>query len=233
MLVYSFPSMFVLSESKTIHLPLEDQSGFRSLKKSSVNEKEITQAYKTLGINRKTDLKGIKSAYRKSAMKAHPDLGGSNEVMGEVNKAYENDRYMYNRKTGRLADSSLIHPDRPVWFVSKYEDKEQLPLHHIDLLTSIEVNESDLPFDVMWDGEIVHTMNEPKLILTDPLCAVYTNKMVWNNPRKVSVTCEVVVVMNQVDRTRLSYHNSVKPSFCLTDGIRYHYDPSNKCVVDS
>jgi hypothetical protein len=152
-------------------------------------------------------------------------------AMIEGNKAYDNDRYMYNCKTGRLAsDTSFILRDRPVWFVSRYNDKE-LPLRDIDLLTSIEVNESDLPFDVMWDGEIVYTMNEPKLILADPLCTVYANKMVWNNPRKVSVTCEVVVIMNPVDRARLTYHNSVKHSFCLTNGIRYHYGPSNKCSV--
>jgi len=45
--------------------------------------------YKVLGIARDADLKAIKKAYRKAAMNAHPDKGGSETKMAQVNEAYE------------------------------------------------------------------------------------------------------------------------------------------------
>ena len=45
--------------------------------------------YKVLGVSRDADLKTIKKAYRKKAMDAHPDKGGSEQKMASVNEAYE------------------------------------------------------------------------------------------------------------------------------------------------
>ena len=45
--------------------------------------------YKVLGISRDADLKTVKRAYRKAAMSAHPDKGGSEIKMAQVNEAYE------------------------------------------------------------------------------------------------------------------------------------------------
>ncbi|PCH41800.1 DnaJ-domain-containing protein [Wolfiporia cocos MD-104 SS10] len=45
--------------------------------------------YKVLGVSRDADTKTIKKAYRKAAMKAHPDKGGSEAKMAAVNEAYE------------------------------------------------------------------------------------------------------------------------------------------------
>lgn len=45
--------------------------------------------YKVLGVSRDADLKTIKKAYRKVAIAAHPDKGGSEQKMATVNEAYE------------------------------------------------------------------------------------------------------------------------------------------------
>jgi hypothetical protein len=45
--------------------------------------------YKVLGISRDADSRTIKKAYRKAAMLAHPDKGGSETKMASVNEAYE------------------------------------------------------------------------------------------------------------------------------------------------
>jgi len=45
--------------------------------------------YKVLGVSRDADLKTIKKAYRKVAIAAHPDKGGSEQKMASVNEAYE------------------------------------------------------------------------------------------------------------------------------------------------
>ncbi|KAI0686419.1 hypothetical protein BC835DRAFT_1288087 [Cytidiella melzeri] len=45
--------------------------------------------YKILDVPRDADAKTIKKAFRKAAMKAHPDKGGSEAKMASVNEAYE------------------------------------------------------------------------------------------------------------------------------------------------
>jgi len=45
--------------------------------------------YKILGVTRDADKQTIKKAYRKASLKAHPDKGGSEDKMAEVNRAYE------------------------------------------------------------------------------------------------------------------------------------------------
>ncbi|EJD42377.1 hypothetical protein AURDEDRAFT_115037 [Auricularia subglabra TFB-10046 SS5] len=45
--------------------------------------------YKVLGVSRDADQKTIKKAYRRAAMTAHPDKGGSEAKMAAVNEAYE------------------------------------------------------------------------------------------------------------------------------------------------
>jgi len=45
--------------------------------------------YKVLGLSRDADTRTIKKAYRKAAMGAHPDKGGSEAKMAQVNEAYE------------------------------------------------------------------------------------------------------------------------------------------------
>ncbi|KAK7201307.1 chaperone protein DNAj [Novymonas esmeraldas] len=45
--------------------------------------------YKTLGVERTSDLKEIKKAYRKRALETHPDQGGNKEEFAEVAEAYE------------------------------------------------------------------------------------------------------------------------------------------------
>jgi curved DNA-binding protein len=45
--------------------------------------------YKTLGLDRQASDEDIKKAYRKMAMKHHPDRGGDQETFKEVNEAFE------------------------------------------------------------------------------------------------------------------------------------------------
>lgn len=48
-----------------------------------------TKYYEVLGITKKSSEKEIKKAYRKLAMKNHPDKGGDEEKFKEISKAYE------------------------------------------------------------------------------------------------------------------------------------------------
>jgi curved DNA-binding protein CbpA len=45
--------------------------------------------YAVLGVDKKADSKSIKSAYRKLAMRYHPDKGGNEAKFKEINQAYE------------------------------------------------------------------------------------------------------------------------------------------------
>jgi DnaJ homolog subfamily C member 3 len=45
--------------------------------------------YKVLGVARDADLKTVKRAYRNAAKLAHPDKGGTEQKMAQVNEAYE------------------------------------------------------------------------------------------------------------------------------------------------
>ena len=45
--------------------------------------------YSILGINKQASQDEIKKAYRKSAMKHHPDHGGDGAKFSQINEAYE------------------------------------------------------------------------------------------------------------------------------------------------
>lgn len=45
--------------------------------------------YDILGVNKKSELKEIKSAWRKKALKCHPDRGGDGEMFKKIQHAYE------------------------------------------------------------------------------------------------------------------------------------------------
>lgn len=49
----------------------------------------MSDLYKTLGIDRSSDKKEIRRAYRKLAKKHHPDHGGSREKFGQLTKAHD------------------------------------------------------------------------------------------------------------------------------------------------
>ncbi|KAK4685242.1 hypothetical protein P7C73_g4911, partial [Tremellales sp. Uapishka_1] len=60
------------------------QKAQRLLKQSKAKD-----YYKVLGVPRDADLRTIKKAFRTAAKKAHPDVGGSEEKMAQLNEAYE------------------------------------------------------------------------------------------------------------------------------------------------
>lgn len=80
--------------------------------------------YDTLGVSRTADQNEIKKAYRKLALRLHPDKGGDEEMFKEVSKAYdtlsdENQRKRYDKygeealEIGRGPNmSSRAHPFR-------------------------------------------------------------------------------------------------------------------------
>jgi DnaJ family protein A protein 2 len=50
---------------------------------------DTTKLYETLGVDKKAEAKEIKKAYRKLAVKHHPDKGGDEQKFKEVSAAYE------------------------------------------------------------------------------------------------------------------------------------------------
>mmetsp|Transcript_21370 Transcript_21370/g.30938 ORF Transcript_21370/g.30938 Transcript_21370/m.30938 type:complete len:415 (-) Transcript_21370:459-1703(-) len=56
---------------------------------SARKDVDTTKLYETLGIEKSADAKDIKKAYRKLAVKHHPDKGGDEHKFKEINAAYE------------------------------------------------------------------------------------------------------------------------------------------------
>jgi DnaJ family protein A protein 2 len=50
---------------------------------------DTTKLYEVLGVSKDADEKEIKKAYRKLAVKHHPDKGGDEHLFKEINAAYE------------------------------------------------------------------------------------------------------------------------------------------------
>ena len=59
--------------------------GRRSAGRRSASNVDTTKLYETLGVEKDADAKDIKKAYRKAAIKHHPDKGGDEQVFKEVN----------------------------------------------------------------------------------------------------------------------------------------------------
>lgn len=55
----------------------------------SKKEVDTTKFYDLLGLSKNSDIGEIKKAYRKLAIKHHPDKGGDPEMFKEISRAYE------------------------------------------------------------------------------------------------------------------------------------------------
>lgn len=64
-------------------------SGGRRAKRPSAANVDTKKLYEVLGVEKTADAKEIKKAYRKLAVKHHPDKGGDEHVFKEINAAYE------------------------------------------------------------------------------------------------------------------------------------------------
>lgn len=66
--------------------------------------------YEVLGVDKGAKPEEVKKAYRRKAERAHPDKGGSDEEMAEVNQAYE---VLSNPERRQLYDSTGADRARP------------------------------------------------------------------------------------------------------------------------
>jgi len=82
--------------------------------KKFVFEMSYDDALKTLNLSSGFDGETLKKAYKKSALKNHPDKGGSEEEMKKVNDAYDT-----LKKTGSRSSSVNLRQDNPF---KKYDD---------------------------------------------------------------------------------------------------------------
>ena len=74
--------------------------------------------YKVLGVSRDADLKTVKKAYRKMAIVAHPDKGGSEQKMATVNEAYE----VLSNEGAHLVWSVNSRPNRAAELRQRYDN---------------------------------------------------------------------------------------------------------------
>lgn len=58
-------------------------------RRAPAEDVDTTKLYETLGVEKSADQKDIKKAYRKLAVKHHPDKGGDEHKFKEINAAYE------------------------------------------------------------------------------------------------------------------------------------------------
>ena len=63
--------------------------GFHGAHQQEPEEVDNSKLYEVLGVEKNADQKSIKKAYRKLAMKHHPDKGGDPEKFKEINGAHE------------------------------------------------------------------------------------------------------------------------------------------------
>lgn len=63
--------------------------GQRTSRRRESKEVDTQGLYDLLGVPKDADAKAIKKAYRKKALKSHPDRGGDPEVFKKITKAYE------------------------------------------------------------------------------------------------------------------------------------------------
>lgn len=82
--VRSFSRAFEISGRNDHDIHARLQKAQRLLKQAKKKD-----YYKVLGVSRDADMRTIKKAYRKAAISAHPDKGGSESKMAAVNEAYE------------------------------------------------------------------------------------------------------------------------------------------------
>lgn len=76
-------------------------------------KRKVKNAFNTLGIGETSNIKDIKSAYRKASKTAHPDMPtGNRDLFQKVNDAYE---YVKPDGTGRMKDLSNLNKQQDIY----------------------------------------------------------------------------------------------------------------------
>ena len=69
--------------------------------------RDVPEGLRLLNLDQQFDFEDLRAAYRRAALRHHPDRGGSNEQMVEVNRAYER---LHASLTAEVQEPSAVEP---------------------------------------------------------------------------------------------------------------------------
>ena len=136
---------------------------------------DTEKLYEVLGVEKDATDKEIKKAYRKLAIKHHPDKGGDEHMFKEVNNvrrcyvcfgdkvcasASTNTRFLFNRLMQPMQFSATKRREKfttsMVWKASKTMEVHPLPVERICFPCSLEVAEEEVPDLAKDQVSIIH-----------------------------------------------------------------------------
>ncbi len=101
-----------------------------------------------------------------------------------------------------------------------------------DIITAIEVKESDLPYNIIMDDTIIYTMTKPLLVLTDPFLSIQLQFTTWNNPDNIAVTVHAIMIENNLKNYLKNPPNGTELEvFTFTDNLDICYNTNTDMVV--